>query len=238
MFEQGTIAREEDIQAQEAEVRALEARVVEAGIQLEDCTLRAPYDGVIAQRFVEEGQNIRATEPVVRLQDVNEIEIIADVPETVMLSDIRTADVVTMVAELGGAPGLEFPVHIREIAQVADPVTQTFQVRVAMEAPEGIQVLPGMTATVTVTYRRAEILGTRILVPVSAVHKKESGEQVVFTIGPNQKIVSRPVTVGAVTGSSIEVTGGLQPGDRIAVAGVSFLRDGMQVRDLGDALGG
>ena len=44
--------------------------------------------------------------------------------------------------------------------------------------------------------------------------------------------------LGAVTGGEIEITEGLQPGDRIAVAGVSFLRDGMKVRDLGDALGG
>jgi multidrug efflux pump subunit AcrA (membrane-fusion protein) len=39
-------------------------------------------------------------------------------------------------------------------------------------------------------------------------------------------------------GGQIEITEGLEPGDRIAVAGVTFLRDGMKVRDLGDALGG
>ena len=37
--------------------------------------------------------------------------------------------------------------------------------------------------------------------------------------------------------SQIEIIEGLQPGERIVVAGVSFLRDGMKVRDLGDALG-
>ena len=60
IFEKGAIAREEDIDAQEAAVRGLEGRVVEAKIQLDDCTLRAPYDGVIAQRFVEQNQNVRA----------------------------------------------------------------------------------------------------------------------------------------------------------------------------------
>src|SRR5262245_19501427 len=72
MLEKGTIARAEDIEAQEAAVRGLEGRVVEANLQLEDTTLRAPYDGVIAQRFVELNQNIRAKEPVVRYQDVDE----------------------------------------------------------------------------------------------------------------------------------------------------------------------
>jgi len=46
----------------------------------------------------------------------------------------------------------------------------------------------------------------------------------------------RPVKTGSVTGDSIVILEGLRPGDRIAVAGVPFLRAGMRVRDLGDAL--
>src|SRR5262249_29856799 len=75
MLEKGTIAREEDIEAQEATVRGLEARVVEANLQLADSTLHAPYDGVIAQRFVEQNQNVKAKQPIVRFQDVDEIEV-------------------------------------------------------------------------------------------------------------------------------------------------------------------
>jgi RND family efflux transporter MFP subunit len=246
--DKGTVGREEDVQAAEAEVRGLEGRVVEANLQMADCSLRAPYNGVIARRFVEEGQNIRAAEPIVRFQDVDEVEIKVDVPETVMAVDIRTADILQLVAELSGAPGLEFPVTIREIAQVADPTTQTFNVRVAMQAPPGIQALPGMTATVTAIYRRAGILGDRILVPVSAVSKQSAPQQAdskqrdaaqsVWVIGANNKATRRPVKVGSLLGGQIEILDGLQIGDRIAVAGVSSLREGMAVSDLGDALGG
>ena len=238
LAEKGLIGREEDIQAREAEVRGLEGRVVEANLQLQDCTLRAPYDGVIAQRFVEQGQNVRAKEPIVRLQDVDAIDVVVDVPEAVMAADIRTADIVQLIAELSGAPGIQFPVEIREVAQVADPTTQTFKIRAAMRAPDGIRVLPGMTATVTATYRRANILGQRILVPISAIDMRASGEQVAWLLGTDGKVAARPVKVGAVQGGEIEILDGLTPGDRIAVAGVNYLRDGMQVRDLGDALGG
>jgi RND family efflux transporter MFP subunit len=238
MLEMGTIGREEDIEARAAEVRALEGRVVEANIQVNDTTLRAPYDGVIARRFVEVNQNVRPNEPVVRFQNANEIDIAVDVPESVMLADIRTADVVDMFAELSGAPGLRIPVRIREVAKVADPTTQTFNVRVAMKAPPGITALPGMTATVTVTYRRAGILGSRILVPISAVLNDSSGEQVAWVLGSGQTVTRRLVKTGEATGSQIEILDGLQPGDRIAVAGGGFLREGMQVRDLGNALGG
>ena len=197
MVEKGMVAREEDLLAKEAQIRGLEGRVVEANIQLNDCTLTAPFDGVIAQRFVEQGQNVRAKDPIVRFQDANEIEIAVDVPEAVMTNDIRRADIVQIVAEISGAPGLKFPVEIREIAQVADPTVQTFNVRVAMPAPADIRVLPGMTATVTVDYRRAEILGERIMVPISAVSQQAQGQQVVWVIGGDDQVKSRPVKVGS-----------------------------------------
>jgi len=236
-LDQSAVGREEDVQARQAEVRGLEGRVVEANLQLSDSTLRAPYGGVIAQRFVEQGQNVRAKQPVVKFQDISEIDIAVDIPESVM-ADIRLADIVQLVAEFSAAPGLRFPVHIKEVAQRADPVTQTFTVRVAMKVPEGVNLLPGMTATVAMTYQRAGILGGRILVPVSAVSKDSSGEQVAWVLGPDQTVSRRQVKTGEATGGKIEIVEGLQPGDRIAVAGVTFLREGMNVRDLGDALGG
>jgi multidrug efflux pump subunit AcrA (membrane-fusion protein) len=95
-----------------------------------------------------------------------------------------------------------------------------------------------MTASVTVTYRRASILGNPILVPITAVLKEASGDQRACVIGADQGATRRPVKLGDMTGGDVEITSGLQPGDRIAVAGVTFLRDGMKVRDLGDALGG
>lgn len=234
----GRIGREEDILANEAQVRGLEGRVVEAKIQLQDTTLNAPCNGVIAQRFVEQGQNIMAKQPIVRFQDVEEIEIVVDIPETVMASEIRRSDIVELLAEVTGAPGLQFPVQIREVAQVADPTTQTFKVTTVMGAPEGIRVLPGMTATVAVTYRRADILGDPLLVPISAVFKDPSGEQVAWVIGPDQAAKRRPVTIGNVTGGRVEIVEGLQSGDRIAVAGATHLREGMRVRALDDAFGG
>jgi len=237
-LEMGMIAREEDIEAKKAAVRGLEARVVEANLQLEDATLRAPYDGVIAQRFVEVNQNIQANAPVVKFQDVDEIEVAVDVPESIMAADLSRADIVEILAEFSGAPGLRFPAHIAEIAQRADPVTQTFQVRVALQSPPDVNVLPGMTSTVTLTYRRASILDNRLLVPLSAISKNANGEQGAWIVGEDQAVTWKPVTLGEATGTQMEIVAGLQPGDRIAVAGVNFLREGMKVRDLGDALGG
>lgn len=235
-LQQSTVGREEEIQANEAEVRSLEGRVVEANIQLDDTTLRAPYDGVIAQRFVEQGQNVSARQRVIKFQDVNEITIALDIPESVMISDLRSADIMKLQASFSAAPGLQFPVHITEIAQRADPVTQTFRVRVAMQSPAELNLLPGMTATVGLTYRRALVLGNQILVPSTAVFQENSGAQIAWVIGSDGSVQRHPVKTGAATGGSVEILEGVLPGDRIAVAGVSFLREGMKVNDLGNGL--
>jgi multidrug efflux system membrane fusion protein len=116
-------------------------------------------------------------------------------------------------------------------------VTQTFLVRVAMQSPPDVNLLPGMTGTVNLTYRRATILDGRILIPAAAL-VEDSGGRGVWVVGADGAVTRRAVKVGEATGARVEILSGLEPGDRIATAGVTFLREGMKVRDLNDALGG
>lgn len=236
LFEQSAVARAEDIEAQAADIAALRARLEEVSIQLADSTIRAPFDGVVAQRFVEASQDIAVGRPVIRIQASDELTVAVDVPEAVMASNLQSADIVGLVAEFSAAPGREFPVEIREVAQVADPVTQTFRVRAAMPAPQGLNILPGMTASVRLTQRSTDPAG-RIRVPVTAILRDSSGEAEAWVLGEDRTVRRRAVRLGQIVGSSVEVLEGLKSGERIAVAGVTQLRDGMVVRDLGDGLG-
>ena len=229
---------QEDYNAQQAGIRGLEGRLAEAKLQFGDSTLRAPYDGVVAQRLVDIGQNIVANNPVIRFQNVNDFDIVADVPEGFIAADIRLSNIQQSVAELSTAPGRQFPVHIKEVAQIADPRTQIFEVRFALKAPPGITGLPGMTANVTITTRGSRTQGNLLRVPVSAVSRQDTGEQVVWVLESDQTVHRKPVKMGTPTEDQIEILSGLQPGDRIVVAGATFLREGMKVRDLGNALGG
>ena len=238
LLEKAATARKEDIEAQDATVRGLDGVVADAELQLRDSTIRAPYNGVIAQSFVDEGQTITPGKTVVRFQSLGEVDIVVDVPEAIMTSNLHSGTIVKMLAEITGVPGRRYPVRIKEIAQVADPATQTFAVRFAMSSPSHVTILPGMTAIVTVAYRRPGVGGNRVLAPASAVCKQDNGSQVAWVIGPNQIAKPRPVRIGAAKDGDIEILNGLKPGDRIAVAGTAYLRDGMKVRDLGNALGG
>jgi multidrug efflux system membrane fusion protein len=236
LFEQSAIGRQEDIEAQESDIAALRARLQEINIQLNDSTIRAPFDGVVAQRFVEESQDIAVGQPVLRIQASNELTVAIDVPEAVMASDIRSDDIIGLFAEFNAAPGRQFPVEIREVAQVADPVTQTFRVRAAMAAPEGLNLLPGMTASVRLTQRSLGPAG-QIRVPITSIMRDTSGEPIAWILGEDRAVRRRAVRLGEIAGPNVEVVEGLKVGDRIAVAGVTQLKDGMIVRDLGDGLG-
>lgn len=231
-------AAQEDYNAQQATIRGLEGRVAEAKLQLGDSTVRAPYDGVVAQRLVDVGQNIVANNPAIRFQNVADIEIVVDVPEAYVASNLRPIAIRQSVAELSIAPGRQFPVHVKEVAQIADPKTQIFEVRFAMKTPPGITALPGMTANVTITTRANTRPGNILVVPISAVVKQDTGEQVAWILGSDQAVHRRIVQLGSPSGEQIEIIAGLQPGDRVVVAGATLLREGMKVRDLGDALGG
>lgn len=236
LVEKGTAARQEEIRAQQGQVHSLESRLEETKVQLGDSTLRAPFSGVVAQRLIDEGEAVTANKPIVKFQNTEEIDIVVDVPEAVMAAGFRQANIERMVAEFSHAPGQQFPVRVKELAQVADPATQTFQVRFGMKARLRTMTLPGMTATVAVTYRRPPTAQNRAFVPISAVTKQGTGRQVVWVLGPDGTVRCRAVAMGEVKDGQVEIVDGLRPGQRIAVAGAAYLRDGMKVRDLGDAL--
>src|SRR5260370_21407395 len=99
LVEKGTGARKEDIDAQAAQVRTIEGRLAEANILLRDSTLRAPYDGVVAQRSVDEGQTIIANKPVVTFQNLDEIDVVADVADAAIAAGIRSPAITNMIAE-------------------------------------------------------------------------------------------------------------------------------------------
>jgi RND family efflux transporter MFP subunit len=227
-----TGARAEDIEAQRARIRGLEADLKGARDALGDTFLKAPFDGLVARRFVDNFTEVRAKEQIVSFQDISRVEILVDVPEMTMAT-VRGGEVETS-AKFASAPDRSFGLTLKEFATDADPRTQTFQVVLEMPQPEGIIILPGMTATVSGQARRGE--GVPIVVPVSAVFANETGGSQVWIVSRETMTVEmREVVTGELTGTEgIEVRGGLDPGETIAVTGVTQLRKGDRVRDLAE----
>jgi RND family efflux transporter MFP subunit len=106
-------AAQEDYTAQQGAIRGIEGQLAEAKLQLSDSSLRAPYDGVVGRRLAEVGQNIFPNNPVMRFQNVNDIDIVVDVAEGFVGSDLRAPAIQRSVAELSAVPAGNFQYALR-----------------------------------------------------------------------------------------------------------------------------
>ncbi len=207
------------------------AKLDEALNRLKDTTLRAPFDGYISKRYVELYYEVKANDPIVNLQDISKIEVLVDLPELTMAA-VKEENLGEIVAEFDAIPGKRFPLTVKEYSTEADPATQTYQVVFVMDQPKGANILPGMTATVTASFREGAGKGPRIIVPSLAVLDAPTDKPYVWVYDPSSGTVHRRyVKIGALVDSGgILIREGLKPGEQIVIAGVTKLKDGMKVR--------
>lgn len=198
-------------------------------------SLRAPFAGIIAVRHVENFEEVQAKQSIMTLNDTSVLEVKVNVPETIMLqiqadraqSDEERLDV---YASFDTLLGEKFKLTFKEMATKADPKTQTFEATFTMSKPEGLTILPGMTVTVTSDLSKRIGIKTVYLLPVSAVVADTGLQPTAWIVDENSMTLTpRKIAVGKMLGRSIEVTEGLNPGDRVVTAGVPFLVDGMKV---------
>lgn len=204
---------------------------------VEDTELRAPFAGVVARKLVEDFANVQAKEPVLILQDNSRLEIRVSVPERDMaraqtgLSLEERNRRARPRVEISSLEGRQFPAQITEFSTAADPETRTYELRLAFEVPDDVNVRPGMTARALLDTAGGSATGDALRIPVQAVVSDPSGASFVWVVDPESLAVSRsPVSLGAMAGSEIEIHGGIEPGQTIATSGIHALRDGMTVR--------
>jgi len=225
------------------EADVLRAQFENAKKLLQDTVLLAPFDGIVSQRLIENHQNVKAGDEAIRVQDIARLKVSIAMPE----ADIAAApqgsrDTAVATAAFSAAPGQSFPLKVVEIEAEADQKTQTFRVKLMMDQPTGVNILPGMTAQVSLVFPDSgtqKSAATIFSVPAHAVISDESGAARVWVVdAATQTVRARSVTVGEVTGSDqLLVTGGLAAGETIALTGVGQLREGMKIRSVQEAPG-
>ncbi|WP_341503906.1 efflux RND transporter periplasmic adaptor subunit [Gallaecimonas sp. GXIMD4217] len=198
--------------------------------------LRAPYDGVIAKRLVENFQFVQAKEPIFQLQNDEMIDVVIQVPER-LISRVRK-DAVGYQPEVRfeGAPELSFKARYKEHDAIADAATRTFRVILTLAKPEQLNVLPGMSVDVAVEMNKVFSIDDlpKLTVPVEAVFQPDDKEgSFVWRYDAETGTVQlQAVTLGQVVSGGVEITQGLSAGDTVVAAGVSFLEQGQRVRPL------
>lgn len=233
-----------------AQVLAAESEVARARRDLERSALLAPYDGTIAARDVEPFQEVAAGAVVLTLQSGTGLLAEVLVPES-LIREVAYGDPVRV--RLPTVADLEVPGTVTEIGSRIE-AGNAFPVRVRLDtaALQSAELRPGLSARVVFELARRE-RGEASLIPLSAIalgqgdpeqmEARPAGADTqpadaegltkapVFVYDPETGTV-RKVTVlaGDIRGNLVEVYDGLVAGDRVVVAGVAFLRDGMPVR--------
>lgn len=214
----GTVT-EQKIMEIRSEFAKAEAALAAARQALEECTIRAPFAGVIGSVEACEGENVSVMQGIATLLDISSLEIEISVPEAEMPL-VKTGDRMKVcVPALGNA---SFTAVLRVKGITASPISHSYSCTLApLSHVDGL--LPGMVCSVA-GHDMGEPL---VAIPPQTVRTDADGRYV-WTVRDGRVEKSR-ITVGGYSGNSLAVTDGLFPGDTLVVEGAQRVSSGMHV---------
>lgn len=213
----------------QAKVKSLTEKLNKATTDLDYASLEAPFSGYISAKYMDNYQTIKAGQPVVKLQDIENLEVTIGLPDNLV---IRQNDLQGITVELEAFPGKQIEAKVKELAFDAEPETRTYPLTVQFNRPKDISFLPGMAANVTLHFAETGVTIHYIL-PETAVVANAEGESAVWVFdNASSSVERRSVTTGQVFSNGIEVIDGLKQGEWVVIAGAHYLSAGQKVRLL------
>jgi RND family efflux transporter MFP subunit len=212
--------RDIDFQLAQTGIQQAEAAVDLARLQLDEATIKAPFDGLIAELNISEGSTAGPQAPVARVVS-KEVEVAIDVEENRLGQVFEGQNAALRVTTY---PGQDFPAVVTSVAPVADTDTHTFAVKITPIDEEGV-LRSGMYADVSIL---AEEKQETLLVPRAAVILVNN-QETVYVVKENNTVEQREITTGLVNGSYAEILSGLEPGETVVIAGQPNLVNGAPV---------
>jgi len=227
---------------QQVEVAETQVRAIET--DLNDMTVRAPFDGVAISKDAQAGEMISPVSAgggftrtgIGTIVDMSSLEIEVDVSES-YINRVRPSQPVEAV--LDAYPDWRIPAHVITTVPSADRQKATVRVRIGFDKPEGstqldTRILPDMGVKVSFFAEKAAepaaaVPKARLLVPKAAV-RSANGQSIVFVVR-DERVERRAVKVGATEGDRTEILSGLSVGDRVVVEGPDTLADGARVKE-------
>src|SRR6267378_4533264 len=202
-------------------LQAARARVALARKAFTDTVVRAPFNGVVAQRLVSVGDYVTKGMKIAVVVRVNPLRVQLTVPEQ-FISAISVGQPVGFVVD--AYPGRQFEGRVKYIAPAVQADQRALTVEAVVPNPKG-DLKPGLFATARIE-QHARTPG--VLVPAAAV-QTSSGTSRVFVVNGDH-VEERVVSIGQTVGDATEITNGLKAGERVATTNVATLVDGMKVK--------
>jgi HlyD family secretion protein len=212
----------EEIAVAQAALKQAEAEVSRSQWEMERTTIYAPYDAVVTDRYVDEGDRVTATPrmEIMELMDLSLVTARLGVPE-IYIGQIQVGDLAQVYVK--GSPD-PVPGLVALINDKVDPTSRTFRIRVAMRNDQG-RLKAGQFARVLLRVRSAP---NALAIPARAI-SYTGGEAQVFVYGDG-RVRQRAVRLGISDGDDVEVLSGLAEGEQVVTYDPSILCDGMSVR--------
>jgi membrane fusion protein (multidrug efflux system) len=204
---------------------AAQAALEQARIQLNKTTLRSPIDGMVDRRLVDAGEYVDPGKSLLRLVSVEQLEVIADVPEK-DVGFLQPGQQVTITpAIIHGDQAEPLTAIIEYIAFVADEVSRTYRTRMLIEQPGGI-LRPGMIARATfVRQEHQQVLAVPLF---SVLDRRNTKIAYIVEDGYAREV---EVDTGRSVGQQLVVRSGLEVGQQLVVKGQQLLIDGVAVNE-------
>jgi len=216
-----------EIKMVEIETGRAQARLAVSMAQksVDDTVLRAPVAGIVSRRSVEPGANAAPGFPAFTLVQTSTMLATAPVPET------QVARIKRGIKARVTVPALQKTLEgeVREIAVVANPLTRTYDIKVAVPNAAG-ELRVEMVAEIHLKVDDGG--GALVVVPPEAVRVDERGAPYVFVVTPDRRLQRRPVTVARFVGEATALSAGVRAGELVVTSGTPMLADGLSVRIL------
>lgn len=228
LFERG-FASQARLDTIQAAADAAEARLNASNSRVADRAIRAPFAGIVGLRTASPGQYVRPGDQIGTLDDVSEIKLDFDVPETQIA---RLATGVEIVASTAAYPDRTFTGQVSNVDSRVDPSTRTVRVRAML--PNRDEILrPGMLMSVEIRSNPREAAA----IPEIAILDRADGAFVYRLVAREGGQAAELVRIrtGQRSGGMAEVLDGLAQGDRVVTEGLQSVRPGQPVQ-LGDGV--
>lgn len=182
--------------------------------------LIAPQSGMIIEVSASAGQVVSGGQSVLTLATGEARDVVFDIAKPDAIPPQEQAGLrVSLLSD----PSVQASAALRDISPQADPQTRTWRVRATLQNPP---LAMAMGASVTVTLPATGPHGYAL--PASAL-SRVGDKPAVYVINPQSQAQLRVVVPAYYTATSVIISGGLEPGDRVITAGVSKLRSGEPV---------
>lgn len=216
--------------AAKAQLNAEQAQAEVASNANQYAQLLADADGLVMETLAEPGQVVATGQVVVRIAHAGHREAVIQLPET-----LRPTVGATAQASLFSKPDVIIPATLRQLSDVADRLTRTFEARYVLQG-EFADAPLGTTVTVTIP-DEPNAAASDWQVPIGALSDSGKGPGVWVVNGKSSTIDWRQVTLRRLNVDSAFIAGQFEQGDRVVALGAHLLHEGQKVRVADQAAG-